>query len=195
MVTRETHIKEWLRRATDDQWYRGYHWYTDQHEVLAEVAEVHHLPLDVVAAIVAVLSPRVSWAVNVKAAVKVITTGSTDNISGFMRNRIKAVKILETGDVGLVSGPKVTPFFNTLLDPEHAEVTVDQWAVRNAGTIMPWNQSPGKPLMREVAAAFENVARDIAAPKTSTQAVAWVSISECKDWKQVSASIGALTPA
>jgi len=193
----ERHLRYWLKAATVDDWYEMY-WYENMHEEMRRISDTHDTPLDVVCAITAVLSPRVTWEKNLESTEIILSTGTDVGVPGYGKNRTKALRIAETLDVSLVSGPKVTEFYHTLLNPEHKEVTVDQWMTRAAGILAPWHSSPSTKVIRLVQHAVEEVTRaineagdgEIVIP-SMVQPVVWSSIrNRGNEWERVVKELG-----
>lgn len=125
-------------------------WYHEAHDDVKLLADYYDKPFHVVAAVVAVLSPQQRWDwltkkgwiyPNLNTAVVVlhayVNGYDISNIfgigkgGGFGSNKRKAWAILESNDASLVSGEKVTSFYNNLLDPDNEDyVTIDQWMAR-----------------------------------------------------------------
>lgn len=110
--------------STDDK-INGKDWYADARHLAATLD-----PKDVerAAAVIAVLSPMLSWPLNVKAA-QDIYAGRP--FRGLKKNGAKAEAIRDGADPHkIVSGAKVTSFWKNIADPSAAEaVTVDRHAI------------------------------------------------------------------
>ena len=113
-------------------------WYYTASKEISSLAEKYRMPKDVICAIVAVLSPGIKWKTNLGAAERVITnalifktTEEKQLIAAYPRNVQLAQTILETGDVTKVNGPKVSVFYNSLLNPESqkSNLTLDGHAI------------------------------------------------------------------
>lgn len=103
----------------------GKDWYRNAHSTLECLAVKYGLPLNIVCAICAVLSPRLRWTWNVYETEQVIL-GKLDWLHATKVNVRKARQILETGSIKPLSGPKVSNFYQNLLDPDCPNcVTVD----------------------------------------------------------------------
>ena len=95
-------------------------WYHNAKVDVQDLAFQYNLPMPVVAAIVAVLSPGNKWNGNLLAAEKLLR-GDTTKINAYPRQVSRALAILKTGDTSLVTGPKVSVFFKSLMDPTTVE--------------------------------------------------------------------------
>ena len=116
-------------QAAEDLRAAGAQWYAVAHAALQAIAEQTGHTLPVTVGVAAVLSPFLSWDMNLKAA-EAVLTGQTG--PGFKHNQVKAFAI--TGGAPpetVLSGPKVTAFYDNLLHPDHPElVVVDRHIVR-----------------------------------------------------------------
>lgn len=119
-------IKAVYNSANEDEKNFWGDWYFAAKDNVAKLSEKYSLPLEVVAAVVAVLSPGNRWITNLHAANQLIAgyqNAKRDGVdlviktNAYPENVKKAIEILKTGDVSLVTGPKVTVFFNSLVDP------------------------------------------------------------------------------
>lgn len=108
-------------------------WYDDALAFCKELSIAYALPVQVVAAVTAVLSPANTWDHNM-AATKLYCEAFGQGqeqpiVGGYGKNRDKAWRILTTQDVTLVSGIKVTSFYRNIMGYHH-DVTVDRHAIR-----------------------------------------------------------------
>lgn len=120
-----------LKKATKAEIDYWGNWYEHAHNHVKQLAEKHDLPIPVVAAVCAVLSPNLGWKMNLMAADRAINNwkhmnGDTtaqffDKIPAYKTNVNKAYAILNTGDLGIVNGPKVTVFFQSLTNPKELQ--------------------------------------------------------------------------
>jgi len=119
-------IKAVYNAADDEEKQFWGNWYFYAKDNVNELAQKYGLPHEVMAAVVAVLSPGNKWVANLSAANKLVAgyqdaikTGADLKIktNAYPDNIKKAIKILQTGNTDLVTGPKVTIFFNSLIDP------------------------------------------------------------------------------
>jgi hypothetical protein len=105
-----------------DFWGR---WYYNSKENVQNLAQRHDIDFVVTAAVVAVLSPGNKWKANLVAADNVIQMFKNPeirkNINAYGKNVEKAIKILESGDIGYVRGPKVSVFLKSLIDPDYTK--------------------------------------------------------------------------
>lgn len=155
------------------------------------------------AAVIAVLSPQLSWPRNIILARKVYAMHGAAYLgtpnpflspvmasAGFgclPRNAVKAFQIVAGGDIAtIVSGPKVTSFFANIIAPEAVEsVTVDRHAIDIAvGSALSDNERAraiaGKDGYRRIAKMYVSAAgilskeMGIHLTPNQVQAVTWV---------------------
>lgn len=157
-------------------------WYQSAHAECSVLADRANLPLETVAAMVAVLSPALRWERNIAAARAVIDGTST---SAYGANVRKAQRLL-AGDApsSVVSGPKVTAFYNLLRDPSDSnELVLDSIAVllalgRDPSKVTNEDAKPylGRPrALRAIARAYRKVAADLGILPHVLQATTWVT--------------------
>jgi hypothetical protein len=99
-------------------------------------------------------------------------------INAYPANIAKAQQILATGDTSLVTGPKVTTFFQSLLDPQSIEdqLVLDGHAINLwRGTKRPLKgiTQPNKEERERMLADYERAAQAVGLPVQSVQAVTW----------------------
>lgn len=150
-------------------------WYTAAHIECQYHAERLGVSLDTFVRIVACLSPAVKWEVNINAAVQLVETG--DCPYGYKKNRTKAVEILN-GNPEALKGPKVTRFYETILNPESAayHVVVDRWAYR-AWTGNVWDTSEvtlSAKMYAQIEADYIEASKQVGLNPGDFQAVVWV---------------------
>jgi hypothetical protein len=169
-------IMQLLKQATDselDYWGKWYH-YAHQH--VKALAAKYNEPFDVIAAVVATLSPGNKWAANLRAAEDIIN--NKDRTNAYPRQVKLAKDILITGDTSLVSGPKVTIFFQSLLDPSVVdnELVLDGHAINIwRGTKQPLKgtDQPNKAEREQMIKDYRRVAADTGLSVQAVQAVTW----------------------
>ena len=129
----------YYEQATPDEKDQGMGWYADQHQRIVELANIYDYPVDVVAAVTAVLSPRIAWSRNLIAAATLLDAVNRQKnleeftVDGLGMSKYKAFMIANTWDDRWVRGDKVTAFYNNLKDPDASDrVTVDTWTYRVA---------------------------------------------------------------
>jgi hypothetical protein len=182
----ETRILESYALATRAELSDGKTWYTRAAESLEAIRLTARGPVSVwdknahtIQAICAVLSPRNSWQTNVEGTRKIVRAASQGNrvppiVAGIRRNVNKAWHIAETGDIALVSGPKVSAFFANLCG-DLERVTIDVWAARACG-ITDEKLMSHLDRMRYVSieTAYRNAARTLNLLPAQLQAICWI---------------------
>jgi hypothetical protein len=147
------HITATYRAALTEERVEGKSWYATAREVAVSLD-----PKDPVraAAVIAVLSPRLSWEKNVQAAQNVYQ-GIAPRVLG--ANAAKAQRIFngENPD-DVVSGPKVRAFWHAIVNPEDPRaIVIDRHAFDvAAGTVLD-DEQRGKVLGRK--GAYDDVCR------------------------------------
>lgn len=175
-----------LSRAELDYWGD---WYVTANNEARRLADEFDLPLPVVSAVIAVLSPGAKWKQNLISASKVIENwlhaGAPDvfpkyneKIAAYGANVRKAMKILETGDTSIVSGPKVSVFFNSVNDPS----SIPDGVVLDGHAINIWRghkigikglKSPTKEERKAMIQDYTKVADILGLSPQAVQAISW----------------------
>lgn len=130
-------LREIYRDATDEEFEAGLNWYSDANAAIGVMATEVGIPHIRMAGIVAALSPRVRWATNLDAAIRMARAAKRRKaqpiVAGLPINRNRAWKIARTGDYHRnIIGPKVSAFFRNLIGDMDA-VTIDAWMLNAAG--------------------------------------------------------------
>lgn len=148
----------------------GSTWYWRAREECRNLAEKHNLPLETVVGVVAAISPRMRWDVNIEQADRII---SGKKSWAFKSNDDKARRIVQTGDTSILSGPKVTSFYQNILEPDHPDVVVvDTWAWR-IWADKRTTKTIDKRLYWRVAADYREAARIAGITPSRLQAITW----------------------
>lgn len=167
----------------------GIGWYAQAHQDCKDLAEKYNITLEQSCAIVAALSPRVAWAVNVACAEKCIIAWMrglqpTDiHIEAFRANRAKAWAILDNPHhdpktyVGKPkTAPKVRAFYECLLNPlTTREVCIDSWMARAATNDMGRTAITPKEF-QAIAHEVALLADSYGIPPLVMQAIIWESV-------------------
>lgn len=156
-----------------EYWGRWYHNAKSDVEILATQFS---LPFPVMAAVVAVLSPGNKWNGNLLAAEKLML--GSEKINAYPRQVIKAREILRTGNTKLVSGPKVTVFFQSLMDPRAVEkdMVLDGHAIniwRGEKENLKGLKNPNTTDRAQMVADYQTAAKELGVPVQSLQATTW----------------------
>jgi len=122
-------IQKVLDQATAEERAYWSSWYRDASGTVQKYATKHKLPLEIMAGVVAALSPGSRWWRNLQNADKLVTFWqagifkSMSKLDTYPAMLQKAVRILEqyrdhgTFAIEEVSTPKVSVFYNSLVDP------------------------------------------------------------------------------
>ena len=133
-------------------------WYNDVYFLCLELALEYRVNHDVIAAVIATLSPLTPWSTNVKNARKMIEFVLTNkkrlfdffngriknihidvlnditelfaHVQGYNTNKAKALFIALYGDTSWCRGEKVRAFFHNIAEPNSNQVTIDIWMIR-----------------------------------------------------------------
>jgi hypothetical protein len=157
-------------------------WYKNAKEDVAELANKYGINFPVAAAVVATLSPGNKWSSNLAAADKLFQKVKDPTlpikINAYPRQVGTAEKILKTGDIGLVSGPKVSVFFKSLLDPasvEH-ELVLDSHAIniwRGEKLTLKATKMPSTLARAKMVDDYKKAAEELGVPVQAVQAISW----------------------
>ena len=179
-----------FEQATPQEVFEGMAWYDEAHELARSISDQFGVSLDVVAGVIAALSPRSKWERNITDGKNILTAYVTGEdpaavpVTTFNRNKARAIEILEAGTRhGALSGPKVCAFADNIEDPDGDIVTVDShaynaWAgerviVNGTGpTITPKR-------FRECAADYRKLAIVYGISPPQAQAIVWLA------WKRI----------
>jgi hypothetical protein len=157
-------------------------WYYHANKDVTTLSNKYGIDFRIAAAVIAVLSPGNKWLGNLYAAEKTIQKFNDPSvnisISAYGKNVIKALKILETGDVGYVTGPKVSVFFLSLVDPQsvNKELVLDSHAINIwFGIKRNLKQTPtiSNKLRNQVLEDYKKAAQILGVSLQSLQAVTW----------------------
>lgn len=174
-----TNILAVYNGASADVMRSGIAWYANAHAFAAS------LDTDVsrAAAIVAVISPNTSWSANKTLALKAYANRAGEGV-GFP-DKVRKVNRLFAGESPdtVVSGPKVTAFYRTILDPWNADVmpVIDRHAQDIADGIRNTEKGRKPPTGKRYGAyadAYREVARMVGLPPHMVQAITWESWRE-----------------
>ena len=168
-------IKVYNQATPEEKDYWG-RWYHNAKTDVQELAVQFNLPFPVVAGIVAVLSPGNKWSMNLLAAEKLLQ--GQPKINAYPRQVQRAQRILETGDTGLVSGPKVTVFFNSLMNPKLVEkdMVLDGHAIniwRGEKVALKVLSNPNAKERAQMVQDYQMAANELGVPVQAVQAVTW----------------------
>ncbi len=159
--------------AEKEYWGKWYHY--AQADV-QELAQTYQIPFPVMAAVVAALSPGNKWTSNLLAAERFLT--NDPKIPAYPNAVNKAREILTAGDPSLLTGPKVSVFFRSLVEPralEH-EMVLDGHAIniwRGAKQALKGLDKPTAAQRAQMIEDYRQAARELGVPVQSVQATTW----------------------
>lgn len=151
-------------------------WYHNAKSDVEDLALAFKLPFPVAAAIVAVLSPGNKWNSNLSAAEKLLR--GEEKINAYPRQVLRAKEILKKGDTKLVTGPKVTVFFKSLMDPSSVEkdMVLDGHAIniwRGAKENLKGLKNPSAKERAQMIQDYQEAAQQLGVPVQAVQATTW----------------------
>jgi hypothetical protein len=179
-----------FEQATPQEVIEGMAWYDEAHKLGRDIAQRYGVSLDVAAGAIAALSPRSRWERNAAGALQVVEAYVQGRdpmevpCGTFHRNKERAVQILEAGTRhGILSGPKVCAFADSIENPDSGAVTVDSHAYNAwlgeraiAGGRGP-RVTPKR--VREAAECYRKVAELYGIQPCQAQAIVWLA------WKRM----------
>lgn len=180
----EVSILAAFRSASADQIVEGKRWYPEAIKTLEELRLTSGLQLDSkpVAAICAVLSPRITWQSNVEGVRRILrgvrqgTSLIPSGIAGLAKNRIRAWEIARgIGTTADVSGPKVSAFYANLCG-DFQRVTCDTWAARAAGIDDKHSNHLDRYRYVYLERAYQVVAAELGFQPAELQAICWIVV-------------------
>lgn len=153
-------------------------WYGNAYQVARTLAAGTQYTTRQCAAVIAVLSPRVSWANNVIAARSVVEAHAAGvnvesvTCAAFGRNVREAYRILDGQQ--FVGGPKTGQFYRAIMGDAQA-VTLDIWAWRGAtGQDMPASVTVAA--RAAVDTAYRQAARRLNVSPRDMQSIVWCAV-------------------
>lgn len=172
----------------------GHEWYEKANDLAHRLSDLGSITLAQSAAIIAALSPQVSWDKNIEAATRVVALhaadafdGTLERYPGYGENVRKCARIL-AGDIEALRGPKVTAFYHAILG-DLSHVVVDVWATRAARSTQANlahayldDELPGARERRDIDAAYRSAARLRDIKPAVMQAIVWTVTRESGEW-------------
>ncbi len=188
MIATKANVLKWAEAATDEQVIAGLDWYDDVREFVYRLSAEYHIPAADVAGAFAALSPRITVDMNYRATtaiVKSVCRGETPagtTIPGVFSNVLKAGLIIYSGwaSVSWDKAPKTWAFFQNIVDPHSADITIDIWAERVAYD-NPKFQTTGGPngaSYARVADVYLQAALELNIQPCKLQAITWIAMRE-----------------
>lgn len=178
----EKSILQTYLSATPAQIVEGKRWYPQAIATLRDInASTGMLPdYTRVAAVCAVLSPRITWDTNIKdtrAMMRAVgqSLRVRPKVAGFPRKGERAWEIANGGPLELVTGPKVTSFYANLCG-DFQRVTCDTWAARAAGIDDKHHNHLDRMRYKHLEIAYQIVAKELAFEPAELQAICWIVV-------------------
>ena len=185
--------------ATSQEVQLGVDWYRSALNIAGRIASKYHIRVEVVAGVIAALSPNNRWERNIidaEAMIKCWSAGGTDEdilavkVCTYTKMQEKALAILrfdiyhKSSITGILNGPKIIEFFNCITNPMLNDVCIDGHAYSVwFGQRLTMKQVPniGKKLRQQIktdyvdATAFINDELDEDFTPADIQAITWVT--------------------
>jgi len=173
-VSYETIIRRIVRTfdtATRSDVESGARWYDEAGQLAASLA-TREVPLENVAAVIAALSPRTSWARNVAGATALLKSGpQAARDLGCIGRNVETARAARRDGLAAINGPKTSAFARNIMGDREA-VTVDVWAMRVAD--LDENLLGRKGAYDMVADAYRAAARRRGVDPATMQATTWI---------------------
>ncbi len=178
-------------------------WYNDVYTECLELAVEYGIRYEVIAAVIATLSPLMPWSKNIYSARKIIEfalanktaliaffhgkvgishldmldaiTELFSHVQGYNANKAKALFVVLYNDVTFCRGEKVSAFYDNIAYPESDKVTIDIWMIR-MGTFffdLHIKRNPYAKYSEVFRQAIINVAYRLGIQPKQLQAIVW----------------------
>lgn len=177
-------VREMTRRvlscwdaASPDDLASGLTWY-DRAEAFAADLATDTITRDAAAGVIAALSPRCGWSVNLAGASRLCEAFATNQpipvVAGTLSNREKAWRVLGSNSdpLEILSGPKVRAFYRNIVGDTDA-VTVDVWTARAAEGPTCGPRAPDGKRYRLIADAYRHAGTSVGHSPRDIQATVW----------------------
>jgi hypothetical protein len=166
-------IQAW-ESSTPDHRSSGATWYDDGRRMISDLSDVSGHSPEHVAAVVAHLSPRTTWARNITGARGLLTTGVAEHCMS--ANVVRATDALASAaPLDTLRGPKTRRFALNLLGDRDA-VTIDVWALRVAlGTPDTPEVLRRQGMYEALESCYQDAARRVGTDPATVQACTWVA--------------------
>ena len=166
-------------------------WYPSANEYCKKVSEEFEVPIELVGAVVSLLSPRNKWGRNKQdakaliSAVKHRQCFSSFSVCTFTSNKQKAwdlaegviKKSLPINPSFVFKGPKTRAFFENITNLNSPCVTIDTWAVRAAREVeLRWRSGLTLKQYKGLEKEYQEVARHVGEAPMNLQATVWLTV-------------------
>lgn len=165
---------------------KGRAWYRDAHQWCGLTGLSCGLPIQTVAAIVSVLSPRNKWERNKKDAAALIEAKLNNkdfdsfSVCTFTSNKQRAWDLIDAGSFDpdvLFKGPKTRAFYDNIVYRNSERVTVDTWAYRAARDVeLRWRGTITTKEYKMLEQEYQEVAKYVGEKPMDLQAILWVAV-------------------
>jgi len=164
---------------------RGKEWYIAARIAAFQISQQTGVPLITVCGVIAALSPRNKWARNLLDAEQICRSNEFHKCATFKANVHKAIRIMGTSDktaiTAILSGKKITAFFDNIYDPSSSRVTVDvHMQLVALGSYLKEKDRPSltDKMYREIEEAVKEVAIKNGLQPFELQAITWLTWKE-----------------
>lgn len=180
MGVHHAHLRAVLDRATESDVEHGSSWYPEAARIARRIGRANGLPFHRAAGIIAALSPRQQWSVNVRSAERVAAAyseGAGTPPPVGMWVSLNAAWRIANGErpLSVLRGPKVRAFYRNIVG-QHDHVTLDTWALRALGER--GVEAPKPALRRAAEECYREVAAEYGYTPAQAQAIAWVVVRQ-----------------
>lgn len=158
-------------------------WYEAAHTFCVGLSRRYNVSIQTAAAVVAVLSPRLEWGLNMRYAELYLETGDAPT---FFSTKAKLARIMAGETLDQVQkGRKVAAFYDNIVNPTTSrKVTIDRHAYDIAEGLSGTNQDrkalDRKGVYDEIEAAYVEAAAKVGILPHELQAVVWVAHKRSK---------------
>ena len=180
-----SHILAAYENATKEELAEGIAWYDEAQVLAANIAAGTDYTTSQIAAVIAVISPRLAWSKNTVYPAFIVDyhargfraveewRAGDKGMSVTHQRRRAAVAILDGDDPFKHLGIKTGNFFlNIMGDPD--AVTVDSWATKVALGNPYVEENPGDAAYRKISDAYQDAAKRAGLSARAMQAATWV---------------------
>lgn len=173
----QSNILHYYNLAGKEEINAGLSWYKTANEICQEIGKFYHEPVEHVAGIMAALSPRVKWKVNIRFTgyfFHIVKNGKERINLGFSKNSLRAYNMYDTKSF-VPTTIKTYDFYKSILGDSDSAV-VDIWAMRVALN-QPKFQKTFKPdHYKIVQRAYIDAAKHTDLLPSELQAITWTVI-------------------
>lgn len=174
-------VLQWWHKATPKQVKQGRTWYLAAHDEALRLAFKYGFHLQIVAGVIAALSPRNKWQDNLKDANFVLRCAANNRLGYITSNRLSSpypnldnvFRILAGVNPDKTLGQKAKSFYRCIYNPLTDEVCVDTWAARAVNYTDRWIQKEHYPILQSY---YSHAAEEIGTLPPVMQATVWVTI-------------------